>query len=101
MTHEGFQRGFLVCRTATDAARSLADNEQITIVDRDGLLDRIRAALESESGDVRSLLFDPPKLCPKCGASMVRRVASKGRGEGAEFWGCSTYPKCNQTMRVR
>jgi len=100
MTHEGFQRGFLVCRTATDAARSLADNEQITIVDRDGLLDRIRTALESESGDVRSLLFDPPKLCPKCGASMVRRVASKGRGEGAEFWGCSSYPKCNQTMRT-
>ena len=100
MTHEGFQRGFLVCRTATDAARSLADNEQITIVDRNGLLDRIRTALESESGDVRSLLFDPPKLCPKCGASMVRRVASKGRGEGAEFWGCSSYPKCNQTMRT-
>lgn len=100
MTHEGFKRGFLVCRTATDAARSLADNEQITIVDRNGLLDRIRTALESESGDVRSLLFDPPKLCPKCGASMVRRVASKGRGEGAEFWGCSSYPKCNQTMRT-
>ncbi len=101
MAHEGFQRGFLICRTATDAARSLAENEQITIVDRDGLLDRIRAALESESGDVRSLLFNPPKRCPKCGAAMVRRVASKGRGAGSEFWGCSTYPKCSQTMKVR
>lgn len=100
MTHEGFQRGFLVCRTATKAARSLAENERITIVDRDGLLDRIRSALESESSDVKSLLFDPPKLCPKCGAAMVLRVATKGRGAGSEFWGCSTYPTCNQTMKA-
>ena len=93
MAHEGFRQGFLICRTATEAARNLAEQERITIVDRDGLLDRIHAALESGSGNVRLLLFDPPKLCPKCGAAMVLRVASKGRGAGSEFWGCSTYPK--------
>ena len=98
MAHEGFKRGFLVCRTATDAAKELAESEGITIVDRDGLLERIRTALDADTGRVRALLFDPRKLCPKCGSRMVRRVAAKGRGAGSEFWGCSTYPKCNQTM---
>ncbi len=100
MTHEGFGRGFLICRTATDAARSLAEKENITIVDRQGLLDRIESALESSNSKVLRLLFNPQKLCPKCGATMVRRTAAKGKNMGTDFWGCSTYPKCNQTMRT-
>lgn len=100
MTHEGFGRGFLICRTATDAARSLAEKENITIVDREGLIDRIESALESPGSNVFDLLTNPPKLCPKCGASMVLRTATKGPNVGSEFWGCSTYPECRQTMRA-
>ncbi len=37
------------------------------------------------------------KLCPTCGASMVKRVAKKGANAGTPFWGCSTYPKCKGT----
>ena len=100
MTHESFSRGFLICRTATDAARRLAEKENITIVDREGLVDRIESALESSDSKVLQLLFSPSKLCPRCGAAMVRRTTAKGRNAGAEFWGCSTYPQCNQTMRA-
>jgi hypothetical protein len=100
MTHESFSRGFLICRTPTDAARSLAETENITIVDREGLIDRIESALETPGSKVFDLLTNPPKLCPKCGAAMVLRKVAKGQNAGAEFWGCSTYPKCNQTMRV-
>jgi hypothetical protein len=101
MAHEGFRQGFLICRTATEAARNLAEQERITIVDRDGLVDRVNDALEAGSSQVRASLFCPPKLCPNCGAAMVLRVASKGRGAGSEFWGCSTYPKCYQTIKAR
>jgi len=33
--------------------------------------------------------------CPKCGAEMVKR-----NGRYGEFYGCSTYPKCNGTRSV-
>jgi ssDNA-binding Zn-finger/Zn-ribbon topoisomerase 1 len=34
------------------------------------------------------------KVCPKCSASMVKRVAKKGNHAGKQFWACSAYPKC-------
>jgi len=100
MKHEGFSQGFLVCRTATDAAVQLANQERITIVDREGLIERIDAAIDADNEDVRRLLFAPDKLCPKCGAQMILRTATKGSNVGSEFWGCSKYPDCRQTMRV-
>ncbi|MFT6099510.1 MAG: ssDNA-binding Zn-finger/Zn-ribbon topoisomerase 1 [Arenicella sp.] len=30
--------------------------------------------------------------CPKCGSSMVKRKARKGKYAGNEFYGCPTYP---------
>jgi len=33
-------------------------------------------------------------LCPKCSSELVRRVAKKGANKGAEFLGCSAFPKC-------
>ena len=36
--------------------------------------------------------------CPKCGADMVIRKATKGDNAGKEFYGCSNFPKCHQTI---
>ena len=38
----------------------------------------------------------PP--CPRCGSSMVLRTARHGANAGQQFWGCSTYPKCQGTL---
>ena len=37
--------------------------------------------------------------CPKCGSSMVKRKARKGKYAGSEFYGCSTYPKCRGMIK--
>lgn len=37
-----------------------------------------------------------PPVCPKCGISMVERVAKKGPNAGKTFFGCSNYPKCRE-----
>lgn len=100
MTHEQFAQGILVCRRATPAAHSLASQERITIIEEDSVVRLITDALAAESAEVRRLLFAPEKLCPKCGALMVRRTAARGSNVGSEFWGCSKYPDCRQTMRV-
>ena len=35
--------------------------------------------------------------CPRCGATMVRRIAKKGPTSGQAFWGCPRYPSCHGT----
>lgn len=36
--------------------------------------------------------------CPSCGRPMVLRTARKGRFAGRQFYGCSGYPYCKQTL---
>lgn len=38
--------------------------------------------------------------CPRCGSSMVRRTARRGRNAGGQFWGCSRYPRCKGTRNI-
>jgi DNA-binding helix-hairpin-helix protein with protein kinase domain/predicted RNA-binding Zn-ribbon protein involved in translation (DUF1610 family) len=38
--------------------------------------------------------------CPRCGNSMVRRLARRGRKVGSYFWGCSRYPVCKGTRTI-
>ncbi|MEG1932559.1 MAG: NERD domain-containing protein [Pygmaiobacter sp.] len=39
-------------------------------------------------------------LCPKCGAVMVKRRATKGANAGNEFYGCSRYPACRGIVEI-
>ena len=40
-------------------------------------------------------------LCPKCGAPMRQRTIKKGTHQGETFWGCTDYPKCDGTRRIK
>jgi very-short-patch-repair endonuclease len=42
-----------------------------------------------------------PPQCPKCGAAMKLRIASKGANPGAKFWGCSNYPNCRGIIPIQ
>ncbi len=39
-------------------------------------------------------------LCPKCGAKMVLRTATRGQNVGNQFYGCSNYPKCRGIVNI-
>lgn len=39
-------------------------------------------------------------LCPKCGAPMILRTASKGANQGKQFYGCSNFPKCRKIINL-
>ena len=39
-------------------------------------------------------------LCPKCGASLVRRTAKKGSNVGEQFFGCISFPKCRFILKI-
>ena len=38
------------------------------------------------------------KVCPICGAAMVKRVARRRPSAGGSFWGCSRFPTCRGTL---
>jgi len=40
----------------------------------------------------------PEVRCPKCGSSMILRIAKRGPNAGGKFYGCSRYPKCKATV---
>ena len=39
-------------------------------------------------------------VCPKCGATLVKRTSQKGPYAGTDFLGCSAYPKCHFTKTL-
>jgi hypothetical protein len=38
--------------------------------------------------------------CPRCQATMVKRVAKKGQHQGKDFFGCSQFPKCRGVVNM-
>jgi ssDNA-binding Zn-finger/Zn-ribbon topoisomerase 1 len=40
-------------------------------------------------------------VCPKCGQGhLVKRVASKGKSKGNEFYACNKFPKCKNIVTI-
>lgn len=47
-----------------------------------------------------AVLAEQAVHCPRCGAPMIRRKASRGANAGREFWGCSNFPECKGTVSI-
>lgn len=52
-----------------------------------------------EAESTTPMKIGPPN-CPKCGAPMVLRTASRGEHKGRQFFGCQNYPNCRQVLPV-
>jgi DNA topoisomerase-1 len=57
--------------------------------------DYVREASEPEGEGEAEGEVEAPK-CPECGADMVQRMSKRG-----PFWGCSKYPECTGTERMK
>jgi predicted RNA-binding Zn-ribbon protein involved in translation (DUF1610 family) len=57
----------------------------------------VSAAPDSTSADAE---HTESVICPKCGAVMIRRKATKGANAGKEFYGCSNYPHCRGLIPI-
>jgi hypothetical protein len=42
---------------------------------------------------------DLQPTCPKCGSSMILKVAKHGANQGEKFWGCPKFPQCRGTLK--
>ena len=95
---KGAYSGILVTSGAfTTEALNFAEESPIELIDGEKLT-KLIPQIES-SVDVESSHNLVPS-CPKCGNSMVKKIAKQGFNAGNEFWGCPTYPKCKGTRNI-
>lgn len=65
------------------------------------LAEKTPQAAESEQSVTDNVEPTPAiPLCPKCGAPMVKRRATRGENAGSEFWGCSRFPHCHGIVKI-
>ncbi|NVZ10565.1 restriction endonuclease [Allochromatium humboldtianum] len=88
----------------TDEARRFAEQAKITLIDGRQLTGLLRQ--QSKASAARPAVQSAPAspeaapACPKCGADMVMRTASRGANAGRSFWGCSQFPTCRATRPI-
>ncbi len=62
------------------------------------LEERRRQKKTRSSQTNRSDRSEKKLTCAACGKAMVLRTARRGLRAGLQFWGCSGYPECRETM---
>ena len=77
----------------TKQAVNLAKKCDVQLIDRDELI-KIMATVNGNE-KVRKVKNVEEIICNKCGAMMVKK-----KGKYGEFWGCSNYPKCKNTIKI-
>lgn len=95
--------------TYTKEAIDFARGKPIELIDGKALV-RLIGNIKGNVPDVSSTSSEIPAIhqvratstptCPKCGAPMVLRTATKGVNAGNQFWGCSKYPACKGIVSV-
>lgn len=90
--------------TFTNDAVDFSKGQPIELIDGRRLEAMVRDINQVAVGAGRGTRHEPTidgspaaVSCPKCGSMMVRRTPRSG---GADFYGCSTFPKCRGTRAV-
>jgi restriction system protein len=85
--------GFIVTSGRfTEEARDFARRSHVELIDGK-ILEAATARPMPKQEEQQDYLRAAPR-CPKCSASMIRRVARRGPNAGNAFWGCSRFPTC-------
>lgn len=109
----GATGGFVVTSGVfTTDAQDFAKGRNIDLIDGAALkimIDGVRAARSAAAAPEGEAV--PPAraststqsatpACPRCGATMIKRVARQGANAGGSFWGCSGYPACRGVRAI-
>ena len=111
MSAEGATGGFVVTSGIFTAdAKAFAEGRNIELIDGHSLAKMVeRARVARTSGQNSKTTTPPPSLtsvsgpeprCPRCGGSMVKRIAKQGSNAGGAFWGCAAFPKCRGVIAI-
>ena len=82
----------------TPDAQAFAKANGINALDGSGLLKLIATRTDEQQQALLDVAFEGDygrPTCASCGIKLVERTPSKG---GANFWGCSNYPRCKSRL---
>jgi len=110
MAARGAAGGFVVTSgTFTQDAKSFAEGRNMELIEGRVLVNMIEQARAArQSNPVVSVRAAAPgtqlmptanadgtaPTCPRCGGTMVKRIAKQGANAGNPFWGCTSFPAC-------
>lgn len=101
MASHKLKRGtYATTSTYTADAQLFARDNGINALDGAGLLALIAKRSPEQQQELLAVAYEGEywrPTCASCGTKMVKRTPSKG---GANFWGCSGYPKCKSRMQM-
>lgn len=105
MAAGGATGGFVVTSGVfTQEAKAFAEGRNIDLIDGAELSTIIKtikpSATATQSTPKYTSTSTANPVCPKCGASMVKRTAKQGANAGNMFWGCSKYPQCRGIVAI-
>lgn len=103
MTADGVSEGYFVTTgNFTRDAQKFASNKPIKLVSGHDLLRRIEGLSVEKQNQIYNSIFAGKDFktptCPKCCQKMVIRTPKAG---GKMFWGCRSFPRCNQRLPLR
>lgn len=66
---------------------------------------KLEASLKTNQEHINQLkakqrIISTSHNCPKCGSTLIKRVAKTGINIGREFYGCSQFPQCRYTRAI-
>jgi restriction system protein len=100
---QGAQGGYVVTGGQfTREAHEFAGSCKIELIDGSFLADFIGSVAASKPAPVATVKTESQSApsCPRCGARMVKREATRGKFAGQHFWGCQQYPKCTGILKI-
>lgn len=99
MASHKLKRGtYATTSTYTADALQFAKDNGINTLDGAGLLALIAKRTPEQQQELLAVAYEGEywrPTCASCGIKMLERTPSKG---GANFWGCSGYPKCKSRL---
>ena len=99
MSSHQLKRGtYATTSTYTADAQQFAKGNGINALDGNGLLALIAKRTPEQQQALLDVAYEGEywrPTCASCGIKMLERTPAKG---GAQFWGCSNYPKCKSRL---
>ncbi len=107
MAAEGAAGGFVVTSGVfTHEAKSFAAGKNIGLIDGAELkavikgMPQQRLATAAHPAPQSAQAANANQDCPKCGGTMIKRIAKQGANAGKAFWGCANFPQCRGVMPI-
>ena len=85
----------------TNDATAFANANGVNLLGADELLALIARRSADQQQAILDIALDGDYWLPTCASCGVKMKKRSARDSGAAFWGCSNFPKCRQTIRMR